>query len=697
MDLTTPITALSGLNRQHKAALEFMGLKTFRDLLFHYPFRYDDYSTRITLSQVEPGTEVTLIAQVTNITSRKGFRRRRLNITEATLSDETGTIKATWFNQPYLTKYLQVGETYRFAGKLLQTKYGLRLQNPIYGRELAEMSTVNPFMPVYPSSSGLSQFVLRRLIKQVLPLAADLAEHLPVNILDDFDLLGLSDALHSIHFPAIEQEYLTARRRLAFDELLRLQLSIGQMRQYRLNRLASVVSFDEKKVRSFVRSLPFELTDDQRRAAWEIIRDMEKGVPMNRLLDGDVGSGKTAVAAVAAANVAAAGYQTALMAPTEILALQHYHTLCEQYGSRGPKIVLWTSAYRRSWSSGKDVEHKGQADIERLRRSIAQGRVGLVIGTHALVEREVTFKSLALVVIDEQHRFGVRTRRLLCQKGVAEGLEPHLLSMTATPIPRSLALTVYGDLDLSLLKEKPKGRQNIITKVVSARGKKQAYEAIRKELVAGRQVFVVCPLIDKSDMLGVTSVTEEFERLHIEVFPEYKMAMLHGRLTAKEKEATMQSFKDGICQILVSTSVIEVGVDVPNATVMCVEGADRFGLAQLHQFRGRVGRGVHQSYCYLFPVTYGSAVRERLRAMEATDDGFALAEKDLRLRGPGDLLGEEQSGYFSALRLASMADLGLVRDARTVAQRLLAEDPDLSQHSALREFVGTAVCAAHLE
>jgi ATP-dependent DNA helicase RecG len=314
-----------------------------------------------------------------------------------------------------------------------------------------------------------------------------------------------------------------------------------------------------------------------------------------------------------------------------------------------------------------------------------------------LVEQNIKFKALALAIVDEQHRFGVRTRRLLREKGVTAGLEPHLLSMTATPIPRSLALSVYGDLDLSLLKEKPGGRQRIVTKVVGPRGKKKAYDAIRRELDAGRQVFVVCPLIDKSDMLGVTSVTEEFERLQKEVYPEYTMAVLHGRLPAKEKESVMADFKEGRTQILVSTSVVEVGVDVPNATVMCIEGADRFGLAQLHQFRGRVGRGEHQSYCYLFPATYGPAVKERLQAMEAIDDGFALAEKDLRMRGPGDLLGEEQSGHFPALQLATMADMELVRDARTVAEELLGDDPELTKHPQLREFAGDAAREAHLE
>jgi ATP-dependent DNA helicase RecG len=697
MKLSDAITVLRGLNKNQKKALEIMNIKSVHDLLFHFPFRYDDYSACVTLAQLEPDIDVTVLARVEKISTRRGFRRRRLNITEATLSDETRTIKATWFNQPYLTKYLQVGETYRFAGKLLKTKYGLRFQNPIYESAVAGAKTLNPFMPVYPLSSGLTQFVLRKLIRQVVSVAEQLVDHLPEEIRSDLGLFTLPKALLAIHFPKTVAMYEAARRRLAFDELLKVQLAMGKLRCYRQKRQAPRLPFSEKEVRSFVRSLPFKLTNDQRRAAWEIIRDMKTGRPMNRLLDGDVGSGKTAVAAVAAVNVVTAGYQTALMAPTEILASQHYHTLCGQLGRFKSKIALWTNSYHRCFSSGRDNELRGKTERERLRKLIARGRIGLVIGTQALVESDLTFKSLALVVIDEQHRFGVRTRHLLCAKGAQAGLEPHLLSMTATPIPRSLALTVYGDLDLSILKEKPRGRAKIITQVFAPRVRQQAYEAARKELDAGRQVFVVCPLIDRSDMLGVTAVTEEFERLRGEVFPEYKMSMLHGRLSAKEKEGIMQAFKNGTCQILVSTTVVEVGVDVPNATVMCVEGAERFGLAQLHQLRGRVGRGEQQSYCYLLPTTYGPTTRERLKAMIATDDGFVLAEKDLRLRGPGDLLGEEQSGYFSALRLASTADVELIRSARETAQKLLAADQELQRWPRLLEFIGATTEMAHLE
>ncbi|MEA3249550.1 MAG: ATP-dependent DNA helicase RecG, partial [Patescibacteria group bacterium] len=479
-------------------------------------------------------------------------------------------------------------------------------------------------------------------------------------------------------------------------ELLRLQLVMGRTRRMREGKDAPAIPFDQDATKEFVDSLPFTLTGDQKRSAWEMIRDMEKSAPMNRLLDGDVGSGKTVVAAVVAANAAQAGFQSALMAPTEILAYQHYKTLTEMFG-RKVRLALWTNSYKRLWSGSRETECKGKDAVVRLAERIADGKVSVVVGTHALVEKTLDFDRLAFVVIDEQHRFGVRTRRLLREKGSAGNTEPHLLSMTATPIPRSLALTVYGDLDLSILREKPKDRKMIETKVVSARGRRKAYDFIRGQLQDGRQAFVVCPLIDKSDMLGVTSVTEEYERLKNEVFPDIEVAMLHGRMSASEKEDIMARFKGGDCRVLVSTSVVEVGVDVSNATVMCIEGADRFGLAQLHQFRGRVGRGEHQSYCFLFPATYGPAVRERLGIMEATDDGFVLAEKDLKMRGPGDLLGEEQSGHFPALRMASIADMDLIRDARVVAEKILEDNTDLSHNPVLKEYLGESLQETHLE
>ncbi|MFH2063532.1 MAG: ATP-dependent DNA helicase RecG [bacterium] len=701
MRLTDPVQAMSGLNKKQKEALEAIGLRTVRDLIFHFPFRYEDYSVRVPLSRLTAGMDVTIVAKVEWLASRNAFRRRRLSLTEAVLSDGTGQVTAIWFNQPYLSKYVQAGKTYRFAGKVVQTKYGLRLQSPVYGHEEAGQETptdgpVSPFLPVYPSTVGLSQFALRKLVRRCLVTVGQMTDHLPEKLLDDCGLMALTDALRSVHFPEIPDEQAAARRRLAFDELLRLQLVMGRTRRYRQARQALSVPFDQAAVTRFVDSLPFKLTDDQRRAGWEAIRDLEKETPMSRLLDGDVGSGKTAVAALVAANVAAAGHQTALMAPTEILALQHYRTLKQMFAEGGPGLALLTGSYRRRFQEGEETDCKSAASRRELLAAIAAGEISVVVGTQALVEPTVAFGSLALAMVDEQHRFGVRVRQGLCGKG-GDGLEPHLLSMTATPIPRSLALAVYGDLDLSVLKEKPGGRQPIMTKVVWPRSRATAYKSIRKELDAGRQAFFVCPLIDASDMLGVTSATEERQRLTEEVFPDLEIGLLHGRMSAAEKEEIMGRFKSGEVKVLVATSVIEVGVDVPNATVMCIEGAERFGLAQLHQFRGRVGRGEHQSYCYLFPSAGGAAAKERLAALEATDDGFVLAEKDLALRGPGDLLGVEQSGQLSELKLATVADLELIRMAREATERLLADDPELERSAVLREFVGEPLQTAHLE
>jgi ATP-dependent DNA helicase RecG len=691
------ISILSRINRQQKAALVAMGLETIRDLLYHFPFRYEGFIESSSLVALDAGMDVSVMAQVTKIRTRRAFHRRGLSISEAELTDGHGTVTAIWFNQPYLTRYLKEGGTYKFAGKVSQTKYGLRLSNPIYESASVAGQSVRELMPVYPLSSGITQFSLRKFVRQAMVALEDVHDHLDEDVLADVGLMSLSNALRSIHFPESVEEAEAARRRLAFDDLLLAQIAMGRTKIYRQRAKAPIIKFDRSAVAGFSESLPFTLTDDQRRSAWEAIRDMERGVPMNRLLNGDVGSGKTAVAAVLAVNLSASGRQTAIMAPTEILAMQHFRTLGQLMGQDGPSLALVTNAYRYSFVGGQEAEYRGKSKREHLAGMIKSGEIDVVVGTHALIEKGLDFFSLGLVVIDEQHRFGVRTRQSLKDKGSSADTEPHLLSMTATPIPRSLELAMYGDLDVSLLKEKPGARKPILTKVVPPRARSGAYAAVREQIERGRQAFVVCPLIDPSDMLGVTSVTEEYERLKKEVFPDLEIAMLHGRLAAAEKEDIMARFKSGEVSVLVSTSVIEVGVDVPNATVMCIEGADRFGLAQLHQFRGRVGRSDDQSYCYLFPATYGVTVRERLGAMEKTNDGFELAEKDLAMRGPGDILGAQQSGHVIDLKLASAVNMELVRNARNVAATLLEGDPELTKRPALRAFVGDLVREAHLE
>ena len=693
--LETAIADLKGVTRRHVLALREAGITTVRDILFCFPNRYEDFSVHAPIAAVAAGGHVTLVAKVLKVRNRRSFRRR-MTITEAVIGDGTGEMVAIWFNQPYLAKSLVIDGEYRFAGKAVKTKFGLRLANPLYEARDAAKNFVRPLMPVYPLSGGLSQFAMRKLVASCKDAIADIGDPLPAGIRKARGLLGKEEAVAGAHFPATLEERDAARRRLAFDEILALQLSIGRTKRLRSAKRAAAVVFDEEGTRAFVRSLPFSLTDDQRKAAWATLKDMAADTPMHRLLDGDVGSGKTVVAAVAMVNSARAGYQSALMAPTEILACQHFETFKRFFEKQGLTIALWTNSYHRSATGGKEMACSSKKEIERLKDAIASGEVGAIIGTHALIEESMRFSALAFAAIDEQHRFGVRTRQLLCKKSGIPGVEPHLLSMTATPIPRSLALTVFGDLDISLLREKPKGRPEVTTRVLPPQAKKEAYARIREEVALGRQAFVICPLIDPSDSLGVESVTEAHKRLAKDEFQGIAMAMLHGRLTAAEKESVMADFVEGRSSVLVSTSVVEVGVDVPNATVMCIEGAERFGLSQLHQFRGRVGRGAHRSICFLLPSAASPATDERLSVMTSHADGFTLAEKDLELRGPGDFLGTAQSGH-PALRMASLGDLDLIAAAKDTASALLDADPDLVRHPDLRQFLAVEIEDAHME
>ena len=696
MDLNTPIVDIARLGRRQKAALAVLGLATLRDVIFYFPARHEDFTQTVGIGQAPVGEHLTVLARLAKIRVRRSFRRR-ISMTEAVLEDDTGQVAALWFNQPYLVKTLIPGETYRFAGKLTETKMGRRLINPLFESASKDISAyAAPLVPVYPLTAGISQHTLRRLALACRDAFAGVAEHLPADILRRHGLEPIQEALLGIHFPRTSAELAAARRRLAFDELFRLQLFVGRQRRGQAGRRGSPVGFDAAATRSFVSRLPFTLTNDQRRAAYEILKDMEKPSPMHRLLDGDVGSGKTAVAAIALEAATRTGHQAALMAPTEILARQHFETLKRFFAAGGPHLALWTNSYKLSASGGRETAAGTKAAAGSLRDEIAAGRIGVVIGTHALVEESLHFASLALAVVDEQHRFGVRARQLLCRKSGLDGIEPHLLSMTATPIPRSLALTVYGDLDLSLLRVKPKDRLPVVTKVVGPRGRPAAYEFIRREIAAGHQVFIVCPLIDPSDALGAVSVTEECERLRGGELAGITLAALHGQLSAEDKERIMRDFLERRTMVLVSTSVVEVGVDVPNATVMCIEGAERFGLAQLHQFRGRVGRGPQQSHCFLFPGTASAAAMARLRIAAENTDGFVLAEKDLEIRGPGELLGRLQSGTGS-FRIASLSDTAMIKEARDAAAGLLADDPELRRYPELRRQLETDEAAVHLE
>jgi ATP-dependent DNA helicase RecG len=616
---------------------------------------------------------------------------RRIFVTEALIRDETGKVRVVWFGQRFLAKVLRAGSSVSISGKVEDGPAGLQFTSPAYelapeGKELVHTARL---VPVYGLTSGLTERQVRYLVRAVLPAARDLRDPLPEELRERLKLPTLSSAVRAIHFPRDEQELFAATRRLKFDELFALALATSYARRELESLPAISVPFAEEATKGLVAALPFRLTQAQRRAAWEIVQDLGKAHPMNRLLDGDVGSGKTLVAAIAAVSVARSRAQTAILAPTTLLARQHFQTFSRWLLPLGIRVgcLVAQEAHLQPEADQPPAEaQEGGAEVLSRRdflKKLRAGEIDMVIGTHALLGEKVNFAKLALAVVDEQHRFGVEDRRILREKG-SEGLMPHLLSMTATPIPRTLALTFYGDLDISLLNELPPGRVPILTKLVSPERRDVAYRFLRKEVLRGRQVFVVCPRIDPSDIFGRASVRAEYERLRKRVFPDFRLGMLHGRLKRAERERTMREFVDGHLQILVATSMIEVGIDVPNATVMMVEGAERFGLAELHQFRGRVGRGSERSYCLLFTEAPQADALTRLRTFVECSDGFALAEADLRFRGPGEFFGTVQSG-FPEFRIASLRDVALMKIAREEAHALLTRDPEFHTVPLLRE------------
>jgi ATP-dependent DNA helicase RecG len=680
LSLSTKIEQLKKVGPTYLKKLHKLQIKTIRNLFFHFPHRYDDFSQITPISQLQLGQITTIQGKIAEIKTTQ-TPWRKMSLTEAVIADRTGTIRAVWFNQPYLNRTLHQGKIVNLSGKVTFAGETLCFSNPAYevvkGRplrsdkcptsEVGEFTHTGRLVPVYHETAGLSSRYLRYLIKPLLPLADKIIDFLPEPIKKEFKLMNLNQAIKQIHFPDNNQLAERARQRLAFDELFLIQLMVLKQREKLAQAKAPSIPFNQKLIKSFVQSLPFQLTNDQRLAAWQIFQDLAKAEPMNRLLNGDVGSGKTIVAIMAALETAKADYQVALMAPTEILAKQHFQTFQDFLKKSNLNIALLTGADNVAANDQKITR-------PQLKKQIAQGKIDIVIGTHALIQESLSFKNLALAIVDEQHRFGVAQRAALQQKiyQIEDGLPtiPHLLSMTATPIPRTLTLTIYGDLDISLLKEMPKGRQKIITKIVPPADRQKAYNFIKDQIKQKKQVFVICPLIDESEKLEVKSVTQEYEKLSQDIFPQFKIAMLHGKLKPKEKEEIMKKFKEGKTDILVSTSVVEVGIDVPNATVMMIEGADRFGLAQLHQFRGRIGRGTDQSYCFLFTDSTAKKTHQRLKALLTCQNGFELAEKDLKIRGPGDFTGTRQWG-LPDLTMASLDDLELIQQTRQAAKKVL--------------------------
>jgi len=651
------------------------------DLLYHFPHRYDDYRTLKPINRLQYGEETTIIGTIWETSSRK--TRSGGSIVSSIIADASGTIEAVWFNQPYLTRQLRTGRQIVLSGQVDERLGRLTLQSPVWEPLERELIHTGRLVPIYPLTRGITARWMRQRTKRVVDhWAPRLEDPLPETIRKRLGLMDLPTAIQQIHFPKDLQSADRARHRLSFDEFLLIQLGLLRQRENWQSQQGAPLQRNQPLQEAFLNSLSFQLTGAQQRSLDHILADLTQPRPMSRLLQGDVGSGKTVVATAAMLMAVASGKQAALMAPTEILAEQHYKTVsellapAEDWGLGRPiSIALLTGSLRR-------------VERGKVYTALASGEADIVVGTHALIQKHVTFKDLGLVIVDEQHRFGVVQRAALRSKGVT----PHMLVMSATPIPRSLALTVYGDLDVSVMDELPPGRELIETRWLLPRERERAYQFLRGQIQRGRQVFILYPLVEESDKVEAKAAVEEYERLQQAIFPDLQLGLLHGRMKGKQKEAVMTRFHQGEIDILVSTSVIEVGIDVPNATVMMIEGADRFGLAQLHQFRGRVGRGGHKSYCLLVSDTASpdddktKSTWERLKAIEETQDGFALAEKDLELRGPGDFVGVRQSG-LPALRLANLTNVRTLEQARTEAQSLFQDDPALSkpEHRKLAE------------
>lgn len=667
MTLDTPIEALSRVGKQTAARLKRMGITTVRDLLFHFPNRYEDWSAQSNIAHLKPFMNASLQVTIQEISNRK-TPRKRMTLTEALVSDETGSLQVIWFNQPFLVKNLTPGMKLSLSGKVDLQGRSLIMKSPKYEVLRADSETVHTgrILPIYPLSMNVTQKQVQFLMSQAMPAAMHIQDPLPEEIRTKHEFPSMNEALQFIHYPQDQQQIQRAQKRFAFEELFYLQLQVAQLRQSNEQQAAPALKFFEEEVREFVQKLPFELTADQKKAAWHIFLDTQKSVPMNRLLQGDVGSGKTVISALAMYNVALNGFQSVAMAPTEVLAHQHFETFKRLFDDTGFPVLLLTRSKRVLFNDGK-TESVTKYEASKM---VAKGDCAIVVGTHALLQPEIMFRQLGLAIIDEQHRFGVEQRKQLRENSQAE-LLPHLLSMTATPIPRTLKLALYGDLEVSSIRQKPKDRLPIITRVVRTDERQKAYDFIREQLQAKRQAYVVCPLIEESDKMEAASVQQETTRMK-KVFKEFVVHPLHGKLKSDEKEHIMSEFKAGQIDILVSTTVIEVGVDVPNATIMIIEGPERFGLSQLHQIRGRVGRGKEQSHCFLFASQPIPAVFDRLQRFVRCRDGFEVAELDLHMRGAGEMLGTRQSGV-QELRYLNLNNAAFIEEVQQTAKQFLAE------------------------
>ncbi|MFZ2521884.1 MAG: ATP-dependent DNA helicase RecG [Minisyncoccia bacterium] len=706
------------LTNSQKKALEKMGIATISDLLYHFPVRYGDTAEIVSVLNLNTGQNAVIFGKISGLKTSKAFYKK-IPMSDGMLEDETGKIKLVWFNQPYIAKMIHDGQSVRVEGKVSERKGVQYLSNPkievanntpvLVGKSLfGEGGENHSLYPVYPESRGITSNWFYHALQKIMSRGTldTLEDPIPEEILKKYNLPGLKTALIWIHAPRKKSDAESARKRFAFEEIFFIQLEKQREKRFWREKSSFNITTSQKDIREFILRFPFKATDSQMKAINSISLDFKRGYPMSRLLEGDVGSGKTAVAATTIYAVTQTfpkgdtfgNLQTAYMCPTEILAKQHYENFIRYFEHLPIKIGLITGSECKIFPSKSDPTKPTKISRTQLLKWVANGEVPILIGTHALIQKSVTFKHLAYVVIDEQHRFGTLQRQKLMIK---DGLTPHLLSMTATPIPRTLALTIYGDLDLTLLDEMPHGRLPIITKIVLPSERNNCYNEIRKELNNGRQLYVICPRIEEPDptkelSVIAKSVKLEAERLKKEVFSEFTVDILHSKMTPLEKEKVMEKFSKGVTKILVATSVVEVGVNVPNATMIIIEGAERFGLSQLHQLRGRVIRSNHQAYCYVFPESSGQKTRDRLKALTTAKNGFELSEFDLAQRGAGELYGRKQWG-ISDLAMEAIKNIKMVEASRTEAQKLVEEDPELTNYPLLKERLESQNHKIHFE
>jgi ATP-dependent DNA helicase RecG len=675
LTLASSVGELPKVRPLDQRRLGALGIRTVRDLLLHLPFDWERFGDPKAVAELQGGTLATVTGTIAKI-GLKVSRYKKLKFTQATLVDDAeDELNLVWFNQPWVAGQLRKGDRVAVAGTVKAGGYReVEMRNPHHEKLMradgAAPKYIGGLMPKYHLVKGLTSKKVSGLVDAALPLADKLVDELPEEVRERHHLLALADAVRFGHKPDTEADWSEARRRMGFAELFELQAAFALMRASIAAEPAEPIPYRQEVIEAFKAGLEFELTNAQRKAMWDAFKDMARPMPMNRLLNGDVGSGKTAVAAACAAMAHAAGLQSVVMAPTEILARQHLHKFRSYLEDSFPSLNVELL-----------VSSQSAAERRRVRTSAASGHCALVVGTHALIEEDVEFANLGLAVVDEQHRFGTHQRELLRAKGKGR---PHFLAMTATPIPRTLALASFGEMSDSVIDELPPGRTPVVTEVVLPDQRSRAYELVRREVRLGRQAFVICPLIEESEKVVARSATAEFERLRKEVFPDLSMDLIHGRL--KQKDDVMRRFVAGEIQVLVATAVVEVGVDVPNATVMMIEGADRFGLAQLHQFRGRVGRGSAESHCLLLADDPSESSRERLHLVEKIADGFRLAREDMERRGIGELMGSKQHGISDSAMEALRNPL-LLDEVRDEAQRLLDSDPGFQNHQALKEAV----------